>query len=87
LIPSSESIVVVTSQNIKRRKAISAIEPALISGNVLLAMFLSYLKKRLTSVHAIAPNAIAPKRYESMIPPPPNSDSVVVTHHLLSKQN
>src|SRR6056300_315728 len=38
LIPSSESMVVVTNQKIKRRNAMSAIEPALISCNSRRAM-------------------------------------------------
>jgi hypothetical protein len=38
-MPVSTSIVVVTRKNINSRKAISAIEPALISGRSLLAMF------------------------------------------------
>jgi hypothetical protein len=47
-IPVSISIVVATRKKIKRRKAMSAIEPALISCISLLAMgcFIYYLQKR-----------------------------------------
>jgi len=62
LIPSSESIVVVTNQKMSRRNAMSAMEPALISANSRRAMFLAYLKMRLTSAHTMAVREISPKR-------------------------
>jgi hypothetical protein len=51
LIPLSASIVVVTRKKISSRKAISAIEPALISGIArlfLAIVFTFYLKRRAT---------------------------------------
>ena len=62
LIPESVSMVVVTKKNINRRKAISAIDPALTSGADLLAILVYFFMSFLTELNIIIPTAISVKR-------------------------
>ena len=69
-IPESTSIVVVTKKKISSKNAISAIEPALISGFSLLAIITYDLTIPFNKSHTKNTLAIAPKTIVNLIPVP-----------------